>query len=171
MRSVRIGLIIPQRGSAGLWAPSAEACGRLAVTELNRTAGIRRRHVELLVIDAGATGASAGRAAREAVDELAVDGLVGMLPSYARDPVAKAARGRVPFVYTPQFEGLPADSDVMTTGETADPVALGVQARPALLPVRQRLHLAALVAADRQAADRAIWRHGHRRVLRAGRRA
>ncbi|MGJ5020159.1 substrate-binding domain-containing protein [Bradyrhizobium oligotrophicum] len=119
MRSVRIGLIIPRRGSAGLWAPSAEACGRLAVTELNQAAGIRRRQVELIVIDAGATGASAGRAAVEAVDELAVDGLVGMLPSYARDPVAQAARGRVPFVYTPQFEGLPANSDVMTTGETA----------------------------------------------------
>ncbi|MGJ5180372.1 substrate-binding domain-containing protein [Bradyrhizobium oligotrophicum] len=119
MRSVRIGLIIPQRGSAGLWAPSAEACGRLAVTELNQAAGIRRRPAELVVIDAGASGASAGRAAAEAVDEFAVDGLVGMLPSYARDPVAEAARGRVPFVYTPQFEGLPASSDVMTTGETA----------------------------------------------------
>ncbi|MGC2776369.1 MAG: ABC transporter substrate-binding protein, partial [Bradyrhizobium sp.] len=87
MRSVRIGLIIPQRGSAGLWAPSAEACGRLAVTELNRAAGIRRRPVELVVIDAGTNGASAGRAAADAVDELAVDGLVGMLPSYARDSV------------------------------------------------------------------------------------
>ncbi|WP_315719929.1 MULTISPECIES: substrate-binding domain-containing protein [unclassified Bradyrhizobium] len=119
MRNVRIGLIIPQRGSAGLWAPSAEACGRLAVTELNQAAGIRRRPVELVVIDAGASGASAGQAAAEAVDDLAVDGLVGMLPSYARDPVARAARGRVPFVYTPQFEGLSSDSDVMTTGETA----------------------------------------------------
>ncbi|MGJ4888691.1 substrate-binding domain-containing protein [Bradyrhizobium sp. HKCCYLR20261] len=119
MRSVRIGLIIPQCGSAGLWAPSAEACGRLAVNELNQAAGIRRRPVELVVIDAGTNGVSAGRAAAEAVEELAVDGLVGMLPSYARDPVAEAARGRVPFLYTPQFEGLAPDSDVMTTGETA----------------------------------------------------
>ncbi|UFZ05942.1 substrate-binding domain-containing protein [Bradyrhizobium ontarionense] len=120
MRSVRIGLLVPLSGSAGLWAPSAEACGRLAVSELNHASGILRRPIELLVIDAGETGRSAGCAAREAVDDLAVDGLVGMVPSYARDPIAAATRGRVPFVYTPQFEGLAPDGDVMTTGETAD---------------------------------------------------
>lgn len=119
MRSVGIGLIVPQSGSAGLWAPSAEACGRLAVEEINRTSGIRHRPVELYVIDAGETGASAGRAVRAALKKHALHGIVGMLPSYARDPVASATRGRVPFVYTPQFEGLASGSSVMTTGETA----------------------------------------------------
>jgi ABC-type branched-subunit amino acid transport system substrate-binding protein len=92
----------------------------LAVDEINRTSGIRRRPVELHVINAGETGTSAGRAAREALERHGVHGIVGMLPSYARDPVARAARGRVPFVYTPQFEGLASGSDVITTGETAD---------------------------------------------------
>ncbi|MDU6673098.1 MAG: ABC transporter substrate-binding protein, partial [Bradyrhizobium sp.] len=80
LRSVRIGLLVPLGGSAGLWAPSAEACGRLAVSELNQAAGIMRRPVELIVVNAGETGRSAAHAAREAVDELAVDGLIGMLP-------------------------------------------------------------------------------------------
>lgn len=120
MRSVRIGLMIPQTGSAGLWAPSAEACGRLAVDEINQISGIWRRPVELCVIDAGETGESAGRAARDALKGRGVDGLVGMVPSYARDFVARAAAGRVPFVYTPQFEGLSSNASVMTTGETAD---------------------------------------------------
>jgi urea transport system substrate-binding protein len=119
LRSVRIGLLVPLSGSAGLWAPSAEACGRLAVSELNQAAGIMRRPVELIVVNAGETGRSAAHAAREAVDELAVDGLIGMLPSYARDPVVQATQGQVPFVYTPQFEGLATNADVMTTGETA----------------------------------------------------
>lgn len=120
MRSVRIGLIIPQTGSAGLWAPSAEACGRLAVDEINQVSGIQRRPVELCIINAGETGESAGRAARDSLEDQGVDGIVGMLPSFARDFVARATQGRVPFVYTPQFEGLSSKALVMTTGETAD---------------------------------------------------
>ncbi|MGY4156743.1 urea transport system substrate-binding protein [Bradyrhizobium sp. USDA 4461] len=120
LRSVRICLLIPQSGAAGLWAPSAEACGRLAVDEINRMSGILRRPVELCVMNAGESGASAGQAARDAIDLHGADGIVGMLPSFARDSVVNAALGRVPFIYTPQFEGLSSPFDVMTTGETAD---------------------------------------------------
>lgn len=119
MRSVRICLLIPQSGAAGLWAPSAEACGRLAVDEINRIYGILRRPVELRIVNAGETGASAGRAARDAIEIDGVDGIVGMLPSFARDFVARASRGRVPFIYTPQFEGR-STPDVLATGETAE---------------------------------------------------
>jgi len=120
LRNVRICLLIPQSGAAGLWAPSAEACGRLAVDEINRGSGIRRRPVELLIADAGETGQSAAQAARAAIEDHDVDGIVGMLPSFARDIVARAARGRVPFIYTPQFEGYSSRRDVITTGETSD---------------------------------------------------
>lgn len=120
MRSVRVCLLIPQSGAAGLWAPSAEACGRLAVDEINRMSGILRRPVELRVMNAGESGVGAGQAARDAIELHGADGIVGMLPSYARDSVVNAAHGRVPFIYTPQFEGLSSSFDVMTTGETAD---------------------------------------------------
>ncbi|KJC54131.1 amino acid ABC transporter [Bradyrhizobium sp. LTSPM299] len=120
MRSVRVCLLIPQSGAAGLWAPSAEACGRLAVDEINRMSGILRRPVELRIINAGESGASAGQAARDAIEIHGAHGIVGMLPSFSRDSVASAAHGRVPFIYTPQFEGLSSTFDVMTTGETAD---------------------------------------------------
>ncbi|MEH2488415.1 substrate-binding domain-containing protein [Bradyrhizobium sp. AZCC 2230] len=120
MRSVRICLLVPQSGAAGLWAPSAEACGRLAVDEINNMSGILRRPVELRVVNAGETGASAGQAARDAIEIDGVDGIVGMLPSFARDFVARIAGGRVPFIYTPQFEGHSPTSDVMATGETAE---------------------------------------------------
>lgn len=120
MRSVRICLLIPQSGAAGLWAPSAEACGRLAVDEINRMFGILRRPVELRIVNAGETGASAGQAARDAIEIDGVDGIVGMLPSFARDFVARAAHGRVPFIYTPQFEGPSSSLDLIATGETAE---------------------------------------------------
>jgi urea transport system substrate-binding protein len=118
LNTVRIGLLIAQQGSAGLWGPSAEACGRLAIDEINRQSGILRRPVELRVIDAGLTAQSAAQAANQAVVEQKVSGVVSMIPSYARDSVARVTSDRVPLVYTPQFEGFAGN--VMTTGETAD---------------------------------------------------
>ncbi|WP_137132687.1 substrate-binding domain-containing protein [Rhizobium sp. FY34] len=118
MKTVRIGLLIAQQGSAGLWGPSAEACGRLAVDEINQQSGILKRHVELHVIDAGPTAQSAGQAAIQAIEELKVAGVVSMIPSDARDCVARVTGDRVPLVYTPQFEG--SAGNVMTTGETTD---------------------------------------------------
>lgn len=120
MRNVRIGLLIAQKGSAGLWAPSAEACGRLAVEEINRNSGILRHSVELCVIDAGATARSAAAAAKHAIEDRHVAGIVTMIPSYARQSVANITSDRVPLVYTPQFEGDARERNVMTTGETAD---------------------------------------------------
>lgn len=119
MRDVRIGLLIAQSGSAGLWAPSAEACGRLAVEEINRNNGILKRHVELCVVDAGPSAETAAAAARRAIDHHHVSGVVSMIPSYARESVANVTSDRVPLVYTPQFEGCARERNVMTTGETA----------------------------------------------------
>jgi ABC-type branched-subunit amino acid transport system substrate-binding protein len=82
--------------------------------------GILRRPVELRIINAGESGVSAGQAARDAIEIHGAHGIVGMLSSFARDFVVSAARGRVPFIYTPQFEGLSSTFGVMTTGETAD---------------------------------------------------
>jgi ABC-type branched-subunit amino acid transport system substrate-binding protein len=120
VHDVRIGLLIAQSGSAGLWAPSAEACGRLAVQELNRGSGILKRNVELFVVDAGPTADSAAAAAKHAIERHNVAGLVTMTPSYAREAVANVTSDRVPLVYTPQFEGFAPERNVMTTGETSD---------------------------------------------------
>lgn len=117
--SIRLGLLVPQTGPSGLWAASAIACAELATVELNEGGGVLNRIVDLVVIDAGATAASAAAAAAEAVDMRDVDAIVGMFPSFARRPVSRAVRDRVPFVYTPQFEGFERDPGVVTTGETA----------------------------------------------------
>ncbi|HZG28321.1 ABC-type branched-chain amino acid transport system, substrate-binding protein [Ensifer adhaerens] len=119
MKNVRIGLLIAQSGAAGLWAPSAEACGRLAVRELNSNSGILKRPVELCVVDAGQSAQSAAEAAHRAIEEQMVEGVVTMIPSYARESVAAVTSDRVPLVYTPQFEGSARERNVMTTGETA----------------------------------------------------
>ncbi|BDA85192.1 nitrile hydratase regulator [Aureimonas sp. SA4125] len=115
---VTIGLLIPQEGPPGIWAPSAEACATLAVHELNGTGGLFGREVRLAVVDAGPTARSAAAAATSALEIDGVDAIVGMIPSYARRAIVQAIGGRIPFVYTPQFEG--DDPDCLTVGETSD---------------------------------------------------
>lgn len=116
---MRLGLLVPQTGPSGLWAASAIACSELATLEVNREGGILGRQVELTVVDGGSNAASAASAAADAVDLDEVDAIVGMFPSFARRPVAQAIGHRVPFIYTPQFEGFEHDKGIVTTGETA----------------------------------------------------
>lgn len=115
---ITIGLLIPQEGPPGIWAPSAEASATLASHELNGAGGILGREVCLAVVDAGSTASSAAAAASAAVDIDGVDAIVGMIPSYARQAIVKAIGGRVPFIYTPQFEG--DDPSCLTVGETSE---------------------------------------------------
>jgi urea transport system substrate-binding protein len=121
---VTIGLLVPQEGPAGIWAPSAEASAALAVHELNQMGGLLGREVRLSVIDAGATARSAAEAASIAVEIDRVDAVVAMVPSFARAAIAGAVARRVPYVYTPQFEGFEPDGSVVMVGETSDELLL-----------------------------------------------
>jgi urea transport system substrate-binding protein len=125
MAAVTIALLTPQQGAAGIWAPSAEACARLAVHEINAAGGLLGREVRLLTLDTGRSRRDAAAAASLAVDVENADAVIGMFPSYARKPVLGALEQRVPFIYTPQFEGFEANPSeanpgVVATGETAE---------------------------------------------------
>ncbi|TFF27698.1 amino acid ABC transporter [Jiella endophytica] len=115
----RIGLLIQQSGPAGIWAPSAQACARLAVEEINVVCGLLGHDVDLTVMDAGVSAASAAEAVDFSIDIDEIDALVGMMPSYQRAAVSSAVGGRIPFIYTPQFEGLERDRAIVTVGETS----------------------------------------------------
>ena len=56
---IRIGLLIAQSGASGIWAPSSEACAQLAVDEINAHYGLLGDEVDLTIIDAGRSAASA----------------------------------------------------------------------------------------------------------------
>ncbi|MBO0902900.1 substrate-binding domain-containing protein [Jiella sonneratiae] len=116
---IRIGLLIAQSGPAGIWAPSSEACARLAVDEINDRYGLLGDEVELTVLDAGVTPASAAEAVDLPIVLGEIDAVIGMMPSYQRSSVAATIGGRVPFVYTPQFEGRERDRAIVTVGETS----------------------------------------------------
>ncbi|CAM5761472.1 urea ABC transporter substrate-binding protein [Labrys miyagiensis] len=119
MASIKIGLMLAEQGPAGLWGPSAHACARLAIKEINTERGLLGRQIELVMLDAGLSGRSAAEAVHKALAFERIDGLIGMFPSYARREVANAIGDTVPFVYTPQFEGSQGDPHLLATGETS----------------------------------------------------
>lgn len=118
-RPYRVALLIPMCGAAGMWAPSCIANAEVAVHELNSGSGIARRPVEITLIDSAAEAEiPAEQMVETVIAEGRVDALVGMHISAVRQRVVKAARGRVPFVYTPLYEGGEASPGVFAIGDT-----------------------------------------------------
>lgn len=115
----RVALAIPMCGSAGLWAPSCIASAQLAVAELNRVRGIGGRPVELIVIDSAVESAQPVEALINALIELgAIDAIVGMHISAIRQRLGKIVQGRIPYIYTPLYEGGERTPGIYTIGET-----------------------------------------------------
>src|SRR4051794_14150561 len=50
---IDVAFVVPRSGPAGIFGPSCEACGTLAVEELNAAGGLLGREVRLRVVDGG----------------------------------------------------------------------------------------------------------------------
>ncbi|MEI9406436.1 substrate-binding domain-containing protein [Mesorhizobium argentiipisi] len=118
-KALKLGLLIPQEGPAGIWSPSCEASALLAVAELNTGGGMLGREVDLVVANTGCTSWSAAEAVSSMIDLDRVEGVVALVTSAARQAVIDAVDGRVPLIYTPQFEGDEHNPGVVAIGETA----------------------------------------------------
>jgi urea transport system substrate-binding protein len=106
-------------GSAGIWAPSCISSAQLAVEEINRGNGINGRQVQLIMID---SALEAKEPVEEIVNDLietnAIDAIVGMHISAIRQRLSKVVRQRVPYVYTPLYEGGENTPGIFAIGET-----------------------------------------------------
>ena len=119
---MKVGLLVSRSGPAGLWAPSCDHGAILAVAELNAAGGVFGRQFSIVLADAGQSASEALAAARDLVDIEGVDAVVGMHPSNGRAAIHHGLRGRVPYVYTPQYEGGEHTPYLVTTGGTDDEV-------------------------------------------------
>ena len=130
----RVALLIPMCGPAGIWAPSCISSAQVAVAELNRTNGINGRRVQLLMIDAAV---EAGEPIEEVVNELievgGIDAIVGMHLSAVRQRLSKVVRQRIPYIYTPLYEGGETTPGLFAIGETPQE-----QLGPAMQMLHQR---------------------------------
>jgi urea transport system substrate-binding protein len=117
-RRFAVGVFIPLSGPAGVWGSSCHACARLAAEEINASGGLDGRPLELTVVDAGGDPAEIGATAESLILEGKVDAIVGMHTSDVRTVLARTVAGKVPYVYTPLYEGGERHAGVFCIGET-----------------------------------------------------
>ncbi|MHA6615769.1 substrate-binding domain-containing protein [Pseudonocardia sp. DLS-67] len=118
--TIEIAFVIPRSGPAGIVGPSCEACGLLAADEINAAGGVLGRELRLRVVDGGRAPAVVARDVDALVSAGAVEGVTGWHISAVRQVVAPIVSGRVPYVYSPLYEGGERTPGVFLAGETPD---------------------------------------------------
>ena len=154
---LRIAFLIPLSGPAGLWGPSCQTSGMLASREVNAAGGILGREVELVFADAGADPQTVADEAIDLIVENRAEAVVGMHISAVRVALVRALRGRMPYVYTPVYEGGERSPGLFMVGETP-----AQQLKPAIhwLAEHRRVRRWYLVGNDY------IWPHVSHRAAR-----
>jgi ABC-type branched-subunit amino acid transport system substrate-binding protein len=142
---LRIALLAPLSGPAGLWGPSCQTSARLACQEINAQGGIQGREVELVFSDAGRSPQIVSAETLALVTEGGAEAVIGMHISAVRVALVEALKGRVPYVYTPVYEGGEHTPGVFMIGETP---ALQLKPSIAWLSERRRARRWYLVGND-----------------------
>ena len=126
-KKLRIANFIALSGPAGIWGPSATNSTLLAASEINRRGGILGREIEIVFHDAGGGIDDVVRTASDIVASDDADIIMGSHISAVRVALRKVVAGRIPYVYTPVYEGGERTPGVMAIGETPR-----AQSRPAI---------------------------------------
>jgi len=130
----RIGLFIPLSGAAGIWGPSCIASAQVAVAEINALFGINDQEVELVLVDAAMENESDFyQLAHDLIERKEIHAIVGMHLSAVRQKLVKVVAGRIPYIYTPLYEGGERSPGVFAIGETPE-----AQLYPALQSISHR---------------------------------
>ena len=149
-KEFKIGFFIALSGPAALFGPTQRACADLAAEKINKAGGIMGRPVKLIFTDAGGPPAETAKSAVRLMLEDKVDLLIGSHDSATREANIATIKGKVPYIYSPVYEGGECSPNVFCLGETPPQ-----QAQPAieflakekkaqdLPPDRRRLRLAA----------------------------
>jgi urea transport system substrate-binding protein len=115
---LRIANFLTCSGSPGIWGPAATNGVLLAASEINKRGGILGREIEMTMLDAGGPISNVVRRAEEAIAFDEVDVIMGSHISAVRVALREVTRGRVPYIYTPVYEGGERTPGVMAIGET-----------------------------------------------------
>jgi len=101
----KIGLFIALSGPASLFGPTQRACAELAAEAINRRGGILGRPIRLYPTDAGGAPAETTKSAVRLMLESDVDLFIGSHDSATREALVATIKGKVPYIYTPVYEG------------------------------------------------------------------
>nr|MDQ4041613.1 ABC transporter substrate-binding protein [Actinomycetota bacterium] len=103
--TIDVALVIPLRGSAGIFGPTCELCAQLAAEDINGGSGVLAREVRLAVVDGSGPPEKVADEVGALVSAGLVDAVVGWHISAVRQALAPRIAGRVPYVYTALYEG------------------------------------------------------------------
>ncbi|MBL4768839.1 MAG: substrate-binding domain-containing protein, partial [Rhodobacteraceae bacterium] len=115
---IKIGVLVPDSGPAGLFGPSTRNSATLAAKEINAAGGINGEKIELLFADVGVPPAEAVQAALKLWKGVGVKAFVGMHDSAVREALVGQFKGQIPYIYTPVYEGNACGKGLYVTGET-----------------------------------------------------
>lgn len=138
-RHHRIAVLVPMSGSAGIWGPSCISCAQLAIAEVNREKGVHGDCLEPVFLNSDDAKVSVlERELNALVEDGTVSAVVSMCVSSVRQRLNKVLAGRVPFVYTPLYEGREHSPNVFTIGETpTDQLVPAIARLSAMLKARR----------------------------------
>ena len=115
---LKMGTFYSLTGPASLFGPTQTACTALAVEQINASGGILGRPVEIVAGDGGLSPAEAAQAAIRMTLQDKVDFIVGSHNSAVRQSIVASIKGKVPFVYTPLYEGGECAPNTYVTADT-----------------------------------------------------
>lgn len=118
LAEIRIGVLVPDSGPAGLFGPSSRQAAELAAEDINAAGGINGEPLRLIFADVGVPPAQAVQAVQRLWRAEGVQGFVGMHDSAVRAAITGQLRGQVPYVYTAVYEGGECAPGTYVTGET-----------------------------------------------------
>lgn len=126
-KEFKIGFFIALSGPAALFGPTQRACADLAAEKINKAGGILGRQIKLLFTDAGGPPAETAKSAVRLMLEDKVDLFIGSHDSATREANIATIKSKVPYIYSPVYEGGECSPNVYCLGETPPQ-----QAQPAI---------------------------------------
>jgi urea transport system substrate-binding protein len=118
MSKIRIATIIPMSGPAGLYGPSSRNCTTLALEEANASGGFAGREAAAIFINGGQKANEVAATVKTLIENEVIEAVIGMHDSNIRRAVVEVTAGRVPYFYTPPYEGGETGAGVFALGET-----------------------------------------------------
>jgi urea transport system substrate-binding protein len=117
---LEVAFVVPRSSPAGMFGPSCETCGRLAADEINANGGVLGRELRLRLVNGGRAPSVVAREVDTLVTSGEVQAVAGWHISAVRQQLAPVAAGRVPYVYSPLYEGGERTDGVFLAGETPE---------------------------------------------------
>lgn len=115
---MKVGMLHARSGVAGMWAPALDAAALLGAAEINQAGGVLGEELEIVFGDCGFSAGEAATAVDQLIEVENVGAIIGSHTSDLRDPITRQVHGRLPYIYTSQYEGVAVGPSTVAIGST-----------------------------------------------------